>query len=69
MFYFININDSIAEENIEPHGRPAIDEFEEWSEKISERTDLGYKDKKVKSEKERKKLIKEMDQIIKKDLE
>lgn len=60
---------SIAEENIDPNGRPAKNEFEEWSEDVSERTDLGYKEKKVKSVKERKKLIKEMDEIIKKDLE
>lgn len=32
-------NDPIAEENIDPHGRPATDEFEEWSEEVSERTD------------------------------
>ena len=43
-------NDPIAEENIDPHGRPATDEFEEWSEK------------------EREKRIREMDEIIKKDL-
>ncbi len=35
-------NDPIAEENIDPHGRPATDEFEEWSEEVSERTDTGY---------------------------
>lgn len=62
-------HDSIAEENIDPNGRPAKNEFEEWSEDVSERTDLGYKEKKVKSVKGRKKLIKEMDEIIKKDLE
>ena len=31
-------NDPIAEENIDPHGRPATDEFEEWSEEVSEST-------------------------------
>ena len=40
-------NDPIAEENIDPHGRPATDEFEA---------------------KEREKRIREMDEIIKKDL-
>ena len=40
-------NDPIAEENIDPHGRPATDEFEEWSEEVSERTDTGYKDQKI----------------------
>ena len=44
-------NDPIAEENIDPHGRPATDEFEEWSEEVSERTDTGYKDQKIKSAK------------------
>ncbi len=33
-------NDSIAEENIDPNGRPAENKFEEWSEEVSERT--GY---------------------------
>ena len=61
-------NDPIAEENIDPPGRPATDEFEEWSEEVSERTDTGYKDQKVKSAKEREKRIREMDEIIKKDL-
>ena len=62
-------NDPIAEENIDPNGRPAENKFEEWSEEVSERTDLGYKEQKVKSVKERKKLIKEMDEIIKKEIE
>lgn len=61
-------NDSIAEENLDPHGRPAKNKFGEWSEELSSRTDLGYKDAKVKSAKERKKRIKEMDEVIKEDL-
>ena len=61
-------NDSIAEENIDPNGRPAKNEFEEWSEDVSERTSIGYKDKNVTSAKERKKLIEEMDEIIKKEI-
>lgn len=28
-------NDSIAEENIDPNGRPAENKFEEWSEEVS----------------------------------
>ena len=58
-------NNAIAEENIDPHGRPAKDEFEEFSEEVSEHTDLGYKEQKVKSAKERKKRLKEMDKIVK----
>lgn len=59
---------SIAEENINPQGRPAKNKFEEWSEEVSERTDLGYKDQPIISEEEREKRIKEMDEIIKDDL-
>lgn len=62
-------NDSIAEENIAPHGRPAKDKFEEWSKEVAERTDTGYKKSEVESEEERKKRIEEMDEVIKKDLE
>jgi len=61
-------NNAIAEENIDPHGRPATNEFKEFSEEISEHTELGYKDQKVKSEKDRKKRLKEMDEIVKEDL-
>ena len=61
-------NDAIAEENIDPHGRPAKDKFEEFSEEISEHTDLGYKDQKVKSKKEKKERLEEIDEVIKEDL-
>lgn len=62
-------HNSIAEENIDPNGRPATNEFEEWSEEIIVRTDLGYEDEKEMSEEERQKRIREMDEIIKEDLE
>lgn len=62
-------NDPIAEENLNPDGHPAKNDLEEWSEEVSECTDTGYKDQEVKSAKERKKRIREMDEIIKKDLE
>ena len=39
-------NNSIAEENIDPNGHPAKNGFEEWSEGVVERTDLGYKERK-----------------------
>ena len=65
----INRNAPIAEENIDPNGRPAIDKFEELREEVSERTDTGYKDQKVKSKKEREKRIKEIDEVIKEDLD
>ena len=39
----INRHDSIAEENIEPNGRPATNEFEEWSDEVSDRADNVFK--------------------------
>lgn len=66
----INRNSSIAGENLDPNGRPAKNKFEEWSNEISTRTHLGYKEEEeVMSEEERERRIKEMDEIIKKDLE
>ena len=37
-------NDSIAEENIDPNGRPAKNKFEEWSEEseIRQRAEKTY---------------------------
>lgn len=65
----INRHDSIAEENIEPNGRPATNEFEEWSDEVSDRADNVFKkDKKEGPVKDREKRIKEMDEVIKKDL-
>lgn len=39
----INRHDSIAEENIEPNGRPATNEFEEWSGEVADRADNVFK--------------------------
>ena len=66
----INRHDSIAEENIEPNGRPAKNQFEEWSSEVTYRADNVFKDDtKDGPIKNRKKRIKEMDEVIKKDLE
>lgn len=66
----INRHDSIAEENIEPNGRPATNDFEEWSSEVSDRADNVFKnDTKDGPDKDRKKRIKEIDEVIKKDLE
>ena len=62
----INRHDSIAEENIEPNGRPAKNEFEEWSTEVTDRAEGDTKDGPIK---DREKRIKEMDEVIKKDLE
>ena len=62
----INRHDSIAEENIEPNGRPAKNQFEEWSSEVTDRADNVFKDDtKDGPIKNRKKRIKEMDEVIK----
>ena len=59
----INRHDSIAEENIEPNGRPATNDFEEWSSEVSDRADNVFKnDTKDGPDKDRKKRIKEIDE-------
>lgn len=66
----INRHNSIAEENIDPHGRPAKNAFEEWSTDVTDRADNALKeDDKNGPIKDREKRIKEMEEIIKKDLE
>lgn len=65
----INRHDSIAEENIEPNGRPAKNEFEEWSTEVTDRADNVFKgDTKDGPIKDREKRIKEMDEVIKRTL-
>ena len=66
----INRHDSIAEENIEPNGRPAKNQFEEWSSEVTDRADNVYKDHtKAGPINNPKKRIKEMDEVIKNHLE
>lgn len=66
----INRHDSIAEENIEPNGRPATNNFEEWSGEVADRTDNVYKDDPQDGPiSDREKRIEEMEEVIKKDLE
>ncbi|WP_303011514.1 hypothetical protein [uncultured Bacteroides sp.] len=66
----INRHDSIAEENIDPNARPATNDFEEWSSEVTDRTDNVFKnDTENGPIKNRKKRIKEMEEVIKKDLE
>lgn len=43
----INRHDSIAEENIEPNGRPAKDQFEEWSGEVADRADEYFANQQV----------------------
>lgn len=66
----INRHNSIAEENIDPNGRPATNNFEEWSSEISDRADNVFKnDPQDGPIEDREKRIKEMDEVIKEDLE
>lgn len=66
----INRHNSIAEENIEPNSRPAKNAFEEWSTEMTDRADNAFKeDDKNGPIKDREKRIKEMEEIVKKDLE
>lgn len=65
----INRHNSIAEENIDPNGRPATNEFEEWSIEIVDRTDDVYKnDPQDGPIDDRQKRIDEMEEVIKEDL-
>lgn len=65
----INRNNSIAEENIDPNGRPATEKFREWKNIVSDRTENVFHDTKDDAIEDREKRIKEMEEIIKKDLE
>ena len=63
----INRNNPIAEENIDPDGRPATDKFGDWSNEVSE-TENVFHDTKENVTKSKKERIKEMDKVIKEDL-
>lgn len=58
-----------AEENIEPNGRPAINKFGNWTDGVSKTIhDRPGDDISHLSDEEREKRIKEMDEIIKKEI-
>lgn len=66
----INRHNSIAEENIDPNGRPATNAFEEWSIEIIERADDNQEEDSVNGPiSDREKRLEEMEEIVKKDLE
>lgn len=66
----INRHNSIAEENIDPNGRPATNQFGEWSSEMTDRAENVYKDDEQNGPiSDRAKRIKEMEEVIKKDLE
>lgn len=64
-----NRRDSIANENIKSDGRPATNNFESWSSDVKGRIEHAFKDTKNLSDEEREERLKEMDEVVKEDLE
>lgn len=64
----INRNNTIAEENIDPNGRPALNKYEEWSTEIADRTGNEFHDTVNGPSEDREKRIREMDEVIEEDL-
>lgn len=68
----INRGNPIAEENLDPTGRPATNMYDDWSGEMSNRADDVYRNKKDQcpdSEEVRREKLKEMDEVVKEDLE
>lgn len=68
----INRDVPIAEENTTLTSQPASNMYDDWSEEMVDRADNVYDDTKKKpaqSKKIREKKIKEIDEVIKEDLE
>ncbi len=65
-------NVPIAEQNIAPDGHPATDMYGDWSSEIEERSDIpkgGKRQEPASTPEENKKRIKELDEVIKEDLD
>lgn len=68
----INRDVPIAEENTTLTGQPATNMYDDWSEKMEDRADNVYDDTKKKSagnKKSKEKKLKEIDEVVKEDLE
>lgn len=68
----INRDVPIAEENTTLTGQPAINMYDDWSEEMEDRADNVYDDTKKKSagnKKSKEKKLKEIDEVVKEDLE
>ncbi|NDV80582.1 hypothetical protein [Bacteroides sp. 51] len=65
----INRNNEFAEENLRPTGHPAKEKFSRWESSISDNLDVHEEQKHKDTSAQRKKKIKEMDEIIKEDIE
>lgn len=67
----VNRNVPIAGENIEPDGHPAKEMFNDWSDEMTERADNVWhkNDNSKMTPEEREKRLKEMNEVVKEDLE
>ena len=68
----INRDVPIAEENTTLTGQPATNMYDDWSEDMEDRADNVYDDTKKKSagnKKSKEKKLKEIDEVVKEDLE
>ena len=66
----IERNVPIAEENVTLSGQPATNMFEDWSEEMTDKAENPYDEKSdvPHDKEERKKCLKEMDKIVKDDI-
>lgn len=64
----INRHNSIAEENIKSNGRPAKNEYGEWSSQMTDRIHDAFEETEDLTDEEREKRLKEMDEVVKEDL-
>ena len=68
----INRDVPIAEENTTLTGQPATNMYDDWSEEMEDSADNVYDDTKKKSagnKKSKEKKLKEIDEVVKEDLE
>lgn len=68
----INRDVPIAEENTTLTGQPATNMYDDWSEEMEDHADNVYDDTKKKSagnKKSKEKKLKEIDEVVKEDLE
>ena len=68
----INRDVPIAEENTTLTGQPTTNMYDDWSEEMEDRADNVYDDTKKKSagnKKSKEKKLKEIDEVVKEDLE
>ena len=68
----INRDVPIAEENTTLTGQPATNMYDDWSKEMEDRADNVYDDTKKKSagnKKSKEKKLKEIDEVVKEDLE